>query len=123
MSIIEIPVPDDLLAERHAYYYRDTPEICYWRDAAPGREVDIIVRSPACHLPFEVKYKEKAPLDRTGGLAVYSRSEGLERAFLVTRSEEDLGVSRLEGMETSFLKVPAHILCYLLGQAERVLWT
>jgi hypothetical protein len=85
-------------------------------------EVDIIVKSPAYHLPFEVKYKEKAPLDRKSGLAGYSQSENLAKAFLVTKSEEDFGMSRLQGIETEFLKVPAHILCYLLGQAERILW-
>jgi len=36
-----------------------------------------------------------------GGLAVYRESESID---------------------TQFLKVPTHILCHLLGQAERVLW-
>ncbi|TFG36245.1 MAG: DUF4143 domain-containing protein [Desulfobacterales bacterium] len=117
-----IIVETTVLRHLDAYYYRDTPEISYWRDAATNREVDIIVKSPAYHLPCAVKYKEKAPLDRTSGLAVYSESKGLGRAFLITKSDEDLGVTRLEGMDTQFLKVPSHILCYLLGQAERVLW-
>jgi len=117
-----IIVETTVLRHLYAYYYRDTPEICYWRDAASNREVDIIVKSPAYNLPFEVKYRESAPLDRTSGLAVYSQSEVLSKAFLVTKADTDLGVTQLEGRETRFLKVPAHILCYLLGQAEQILW-
>jgi uncharacterized protein len=105
-----------------AYHYRDTPEIVYWRDPATDREVDIIVRSPAYLLPFEVKYRERAPLDAKSGLAVYSAAEQVRQAYLVTKQESDFGVVRLCGVETQSIKVPAHILCYLLGQAERLVW-
>ena len=115
-------VETTVLRHLYAYYYRDTPELCYWRDPASNLEVDIIVKSPAYHLPFEVEYKEKAALDKKSGLGVYSQSEGLNKAFLVTKSENDFGVTRLKDIKTEFLKVPAHILCYLLGQAERILW-
>lgn len=115
-------VETTVLRHLYAYYYRDTPELCYWRDAVSSLEVDIIVKSPAYHLPFEVKYKEKAVLDRKSGLAIYSQAENLDKAFLVTKSEDDFGVTRLKDIKTEFLKVPAHILCYLLGQAERILW-
>lgn len=115
-------VETTVLRHLYAYHYRDTPEIAYWRDAASGREVDIIVRSPAYHLAVEVKYREKAVLEHNGGLAVYCRSEQPRQAYLVTRQETDFGEAALEGISTQFLKVPAHILCYLLGQAERLLW-
>jgi predicted AAA+ superfamily ATPase len=123
--------PDDLglivettvLRHLFAYHYRDTPEIAYWRDAATEREVDIIVRSPRYCLPVEVKYRERAALDPTGGLATYCATEGIKRAYLVTKREADFGDEALPGIETQFLKVPAHILCYLLGQAERALWS
>ena len=115
-------VETTVLRHLYAYHYRDTPEIAYWRDAASGREVDIIIRSPAYHLAIEVKYKEKAPLKTNDGLAVYCASEKVHQAYLVTKQETDFGVTTLEGMDTRFLKVPAHVLCYLLGQAERLLW-
>lgn len=115
-------VETTVLRHLYAYYYRDTPEIVYWRDAKTDREVDIIVRSPAYVLPFEVKYRERAPLERTSGLAVYCENEGVKQACLVTKAEADFGVVILENIETRFLKVPAHVLCYLLGQAERMLW-
>lgn len=111
-----------VLRHLYAYHYRDTPEIVYWRDASTEREVDIIVKSPAYLLPFEVKYRERAPLDAKSGLAVYSAAEQVRQAYLVTKQDTDFGVSRITGIDTEFLKVPAHVLCYLLGQAERLLW-
>ncbi len=107
----------------YAYYYRDTPEIVYWRDAASDRQVDIIVRSPNYVLPFEVKYQENPRLRENSGLVTFCRTEKVKRAFWVTKQERDFGTTTAEGMETIFLQVPAHILCYLLGQAERLLWS
>ena len=57
--------------------------------------------------------------ERLKGTVSYKRIAG----YWVTRHDCDFDVIRLEGMETSFLRVPTHILCYLLGQSERLLWT
>jgi len=69
-----------------------------------------------------VKDKEKAALDRKSGLAVNSASENLIKAFLVIKSDGDFGVTHLQISETEFFKVPAHILYFLLSQAEKILW-
>ena len=115
-------VETTILRHLYAYYYRDTPRLVYWRDAASGKEVDIIVRSPAYVLPFEVKYKEKASLEEDGGLATYCRSERPRQAYLVTKRDADFDVVKLRMLDTQVLKIPAHILSYLLGQSERLLW-
>ena len=115
-------VETTVLRHLFAYYYRDTPEIVYWRDAATQKEVDIIVRSPAYVLPFEVKYKAKPQLDVKSGLGIYGASESPKQAYLVTQREADFAVAQLKGIDTAFLKIPAFILCYLLGQSERLLW-
>lgn len=62
---------------RHLYsfYYRDVPEIVYWRDPATDKEVDIIVRSPNYIIPFEVKYREHPNLSTASGLVTYCRLE------------------------------------------------
>ena len=111
-------------ALRHlfAYHYLDTPEILYWRESATGKEVDIVVRSPAYTFPFEIKYRESTELEETGGLATFCRTEDLPNAYLVTKRERDIGVTRFKGLRTRFVRVPAHMFCYLLGQAERLLW-
>lgn len=122
--------PDDMgmivettvLRHLYAYHYRDTPQIAYWRDAVSQKEVDIIVKSPAYHFAFEIKYRERADVDAKSGLALYSAAEGLKQAYLVTKQDTDFGVTELQDAPTHILKAPAHILCYLLGQAERLLW-
>jgi hypothetical protein len=53
---------------------------------------------------------------------VYGEAERIRQAYRVTKQERDFGVATLEGIDTQFLKVPAHVLCYLLGQAETLLW-
>jgi uncharacterized protein len=115
-------VETTVLRHLYAYYYRDTPEIVYWRDAVSNREVDIIVRSPAYVLPFEVKYKESPALEQKSGLGMYCTAENPRQGYLVTKREVDFGLAQLENCDTRFLKIPAYILCYLLGQSERLLW-
>lgn len=115
-------VETTVLRHLFAYYYRDTPEIVYWRDAATNKEVDIIVRSPAYVLPFEVKYRENPRFDQKSGLGTYCSSENPRQAYLVTKRDVDFSVTQLQGLGTKFLKIPAYILCYLLGQSERLLW-
>lgn len=115
-------VETTVLRHIFAYTYRDRPEIVYWRDAATDREVDMIVRSPTYAFPLEVKYREQAPLERNGGLVAYCAKERIPQAFLVTKRDADFDEVQVEGVETRFLRIPAHVLCYLLGQAERLLW-
>ena len=115
-------VETTVLRHLYAYHYRDTPQIAYWRDPATDKEVDIIVKSPAYHFAFEIKYRERAEVEAKSGLALYSGAKQIKQAYLVTKQDTDFGVTALPGVATSFLKVPAHILCYLLGQAERLLW-
>ncbi|MFH1985219.1 MAG: ATP-binding protein [Pseudomonadota bacterium] len=115
-------VETTVLRHLFAYYYRDTPEIVYWRDAATQKEVDIIVRSPAYVLPFEVKYRSNPTLDKKSGLGIYCGSEHPKQGYLVTQRDADFALTRVKDIETTFLKIPAYILCYLLGQSERLLW-
>jgi len=127
-EILNSPVEMGTIAEttilRHlyAYHYRDVPQITYWRDAATQKEVDIIVQSPAYLIPVEVKYREKAPLTETDGIVAFCAREKVKSAYWVTQREEDFGVQRFKNIETEFLRIPAHIFVYLLGQAERLLW-
>jgi uncharacterized protein len=115
-------VETTVLRHLYAYYYRDTPKIVYWRDVKTEREVDIIVKSPQYVLPVEVKYRETAEIDASSGLVEVCRQEPVKQAYLVTKREQDFEHLDLPGVGARFLRVPAHVLCYLLGQAERLLW-
>ena len=115
-------VETTVLRHLYAYYYRDTPEIVYWRDAKTDREVDIIVKSPQYVLPVEVKYRDRADIERSSGLVELCRQEDVKQSYLVTKREQDFDQVDVPGVSARFLRVPAHVLCYLLGQAERLLW-
>ncbi|NUP96213.1 MAG: ATP-binding protein [Planctomycetaceae bacterium] len=111
-----------VLRHFHSFHFRERAQMGYWRDPKTEREVDLIVRTPAATIPIEVKYRDRATLEARGGLALYCKSEAIPRAYLVTRRDTDFGVDELEGGVTQVLRIPAHVLCYLLGSAERALW-
>jgi hypothetical protein len=66
--------------------------------------------------------KANPQLDQKSGLGIYCASENPKQGYLVTQRDADFAVARLKGIDTTFLKIPAFILCYLLGQSERLLW-
>jgi len=111
-----------VLKHLYAYYYRDTPTISYWRDAKTGKEVDVIVSSPAYVFPAEIKYREQASLTPKAGLVEFCRHADVKQAFWITKPDQEFGVTTFPGVTAKFLQVPAHIFLYLLGQAERLLW-
>ena len=115
-TIVETTILRHLLA----YYYRDTPEVTYWHDG--NKEVDIVVKSPRYTIPVEVKFRENARMHASSGLVEFCKRERVKRAYFVTKREEDFEPAQFGGLETQFLRIPAHVLCYLLGQAERLLW-
>ncbi len=103
-----------------AYYYKDVPRISYWRDPKTQKEVDIVIKGPTYCRPFEVKYQNNAEITRDDGIVSFcATDEGANQAFFVTKS--DFGPVEFDDSKTMFMKVPAHVLCYLLGQAERLL--
>jgi predicted AAA+ superfamily ATPase len=116
-------VETTVLRHLYAYHYQDSPELVYWRDTASAKEVDIIVRSPSYTIPVEVKYRDDGTLAEKEGIVAYCKLERVAIAYWVTRRETDFGQLQFPGLETRFMRVPAHIFTYLLGQAERLLWT
>jgi len=131
-------VETTVLRHVFAFYYQDSPRISYWQ--APSRrsgrlgrpkateergegkllEVDIVVESPSYTIPFEVKYRESAVLKPSSGIVELCREGKLERAYFVTKRDEDFGVVSFVDHKTKYLKIPVHILTCLLGRAERV---
>lgn len=118
-SIVESTVLRHVIA----YHLRQSFEVCYWRapkgDRETGPEVDVILNLPDQVIPFEVKYREAASLDAKGGLAVFCRTEGIDRGYLITKAEQEFGTTTLAGQDTRFMKVPAHIFCFVTGMAEQ----
>lgn len=79
------------------------------------------MKSSVYYYVFEIKYRELVDLDAKSGLALYGAAEGLKRTYLATKQGTDCGVIGSQDASTCVLKVPAHNLCYLLGQVERLL--
>jgi hypothetical protein len=119
---LSVVVETAVLRHLFAYYYRDMPRILYWRDPKTGKEVDIIVKGPSYIIPQEIKYRENATLTPRDGIVEFCRQEGVKQAYWITRDNQDFGLQRLHGVDACFLRIPAHIFLYLLGQAERLLW-
>lgn len=116
-------IETSVLRHVKGYYYLDTPRFGYWRDSETNREVDVVVQSPKYVIPIEVKYRTTAELSATDGLVKLARLHPEIRfGYMVTREDRDFGVSTFDGSGARFLKVPAHIFVYLLGQAEHALW-
>jgi hypothetical protein len=112
-------VETTVLRHLFAFHAWETPRLGYWRDSATSQEVDMIVASPRAVVPVEVKYRAKAPLGPGEGIVHFCRNERVSHAFWVTQREADFGVVQFPGLQTKFLRIPAHIFCYLLGQGEQ----
>lgn len=127
-EIVSEPAEMGLIVEttvhRHlrAFHYRDNPRIGYWQDTKTGREVDIIVKSPAYTLPVEVKYRANSKIGPKDGIVAFCKEEKIPSAFWITKSDEDFSAEKMAGCPTQFLRIPAHVFCYLIGQAERHVW-
>lgn len=115
-------VETTILRHLFAYHYADTPQILYWRDAKTEREVDIVIKSPKYTIPVEVKYRAGGRLSVKDGIVDYCRMEHPPLAYFITQQERDFDVQAFSGVGTKFLRIPAHVFAYLIGQAERVLW-
>lgn len=116
-------VETSVLRHLYAYYYLDTPRVTYWREPKTDKEVDVIVKSPKYVIPVEVKYRHSAKLSAKDGLVKYTQNDdNVQYGYMVTKSERDFDVLTFQDVSARFLKVPAHIFIYLLGQAEHSLW-
>jgi predicted AAA+ superfamily ATPase len=118
-----VVVETAVLRHLYAYSYLDSPRVAYWREPKTDKEVDVIVKSPKYTIPVEVKYRSSANLEPTDGLVKFSRAdESVTNAYLVSREDKDFGRVTFLDHPVKYLKIPAHIFVYLLGQAEHSTW-
>lgn len=113
--IVETAVLRHLIAS----HYLQAPTFAYWRDPRTNREVDVVLRMPGMVIPVEVKYRDHASLDRADGLAAFCAIEPGSRGLMVTQRDTDFSSEQIPGTAARVLRIPAHIMCYLMGQSER----
>lgn len=69
-----------------------------------------------------MKYRENPDIRKESGLVSFCGIEKPPWGFWVTKNDRDFGMLSVDGLKSLFMKIPARVLCYLLGQAERVNW-
>jgi uncharacterized protein len=94
--------------------------LSYWQDEK-NHEVDLVtMRSDNTMIPFEIKYRNNhTRIGDLHGLMKLCKKYSAKRAYVVTQSITDFGPFENPDLpETRFMKIPAALLCYWLGQFE-----
>jgi len=113
-SLVESTVFKHLAAET---LWSGRVNFSYWKGVR-DREVDIVAERGGRAIPFEVKYRSK---EHTGpkdlrGLMEFCAEHRPGRAYVITRDPEDIDAILAE--DATILKIPAPLVCYLLGRFE-----
>ncbi len=98
-----------------AYARQFAPQAGYWRDAASGREVDLVLTFPRSAAVIEVKYQSGAKVRPGDGILAYRAGDPSVRRWLITRRAEEVG----SDPETGVVRIPAFAFLYLLGWLAR----
>ena len=105
---------------KHVYarYYPRNVRFTYWR-GKKDREVDLLADVNGTLIPFEVKYRAQHTNPRDlRGLIELCQDKKIERAYVVTKSLQDLSPLPVDGLKTAIMKIPAPLLCYWMGAME-----
>jgi predicted AAA+ superfamily ATPase len=103
-------------------YARGLERLTYWRDARGRGEIDAVVWGDQRPVVFTLTADSIKPFGFGDPVVDFCRRERVARAFLVSADNRPLGVARFPGVETAFLRIPAHVLTYFLGRAECETW-
>jgi predicted AAA+ superfamily ATPase len=103
----------------YARYYARQVRFSYWR-GKQDHEVDLVAEMGEEIIPFEVKYRAEPPTARQlKGLMELCSQKKVDRAYVITKSLEDLGILPINGAPaTRVMRVPAPLLCYWMGESE-----
>jgi predicted AAA+ superfamily ATPase len=102
-------------------YDRGFTRIGYWRDSRTLHDLDIVVHDEGGARVFQLADGE-AEAGKRSPLSVFCGRTHVRDAFLVTAETARIQVHRDADMPTTFVRVPAPILSYLLGREESAAW-
>jgi predicted AAA+ superfamily ATPase len=102
-----------------ARYYAMQVKFTYWRGKR-DHEVDLVADLGDSLIPFEVKYRaEHAGVRQLAGLFELCRAKDLDRAYVVTKSLDDIGLLHAPTHSPArIMRIPAPLLCYWMGESE-----
>lgn len=102
-------------------FYEQSMRFSYWREN-DNKEVDIIAEVQGRVIPFEVKYRNvgKTGLGELKGLRQFCETNEVDRAYVITKEISDFSIlpHKYNHRDIKFLKIPAPLACYWLGQSE-----
>jgi predicted AAA+ superfamily ATPase len=103
-------------------YARGLERITYWRDPRGRGEIDAVVWGDNRPVVFALSAEPIKPFGYGDPIVDFCRREKVARAYLVS-TDGALALARFPGVDTAFLKIPAHLLTYFLGRAEWRIWS
>lgn len=108
-----------VLKHLFARYYEQSVRFTYWR-GKKDREVDLVAEVAGQVIPFEVKYRtQHTSLRDLKGLLDLCEKKAIDRAYVVTKSLDDLGpLKDIPLPDTRIMRIPAPLLCYWMGESE-----
>lgn len=123
-SVLDDPAALGLATEtsvfKHLFarYYAQNVRFTYWRGKRDV-EVDLVAEVGGELIPFEVKYRaQHTGIRELKGLLELCAQKNIERAYVVTKSLDDLGPLPGVPEGTRVMRVPAPLLCYWIGASE-----
>jgi len=92
-------------------------DFSFWK-GTKDREVDIIAETGDRLIPFEIKYRsiKQTAAGKLRGLAEFCRERRPDVAYVITQDPEDIGTFSLS--DSTIIKIPAPLACYILGRFE-----
>ena len=109
---------------RHVYgrYGRGLERITYWREARGRGEIDAVVWGDGRPIVFALAAESIKPFGFGDPIVDFCRREKVAVAYLVATDARAPVVARFPGVETAFLRIPAHMVMYFLGRKEWNSW-
>jgi len=101
-------------------YYNMSVGFSYWH-GRKHEEVDIVAEIQGRLVPFEVKYRhEHTGAGELKGIVAFCTEKKVPIGYVITREMSDFSILAVPNTPaaTRFVKVPAPLACYWLGQSE-----
>lgn len=95
-------------------------KLSYWKNSNE-KEVDLILETIKGLVPFEVKYtSQKTNIEDIQGLVQFAQKKEIKNCFVITKEHQDIGFieDNKHKLTSRFMRIPAPIFCYWLGESE-----
>ena len=115
-----------IMAETTVYkhlvsFYQNSPAVLgYYRKLKDNqKEVDVVIELPREKILCEVKYKNNSHIPVNDAIVELCNDEStrIKSAFLITKRQEDFGISR-HTTKVPIMRIPAIVFLYMLGKLE-----